>query len=59
MGVPSRQEYIFALRNRSDEALRQLQEARAAGDRAQVKAWTTVFRRINMLRLKAGDDLNQ
>jgi hypothetical protein len=58
MSIPSQREYIASLRERRDEALRHLQEARANGDRAEAKAWATAFRRINMLRLKAGDDMN-
>jgi hypothetical protein len=56
--MPSTPEYIAALRSRAEDALRHLLEARESGDRAKVKAWETAFRRINMLRFKAGDDMN-
>jgi hypothetical protein len=49
---------IANLRARQSEALKHLQQARKDGDRAQAKAWATVFNRVSTLRLRAGDDLN-
>lgn len=53
-----RAELIASLRARHSEALKHLEEARKDGDRSQVKAWTAAFKRISMLRMQAGDDLN-
>lgn len=49
-------ELIASLRARHKDALKHLQQARKDGDRAQAKAWATVFKRISMLRMRAGDD---
>ena len=56
--VPPNPELISSLRARSVEALNHLRQARKVGDAAQAKAWATAFRRINLLRMEAGDDLN-
>ena len=58
MKQPVDAELITSLRARHAEALKQLRQARKAGDRAQAKAWATAFKHISTLREDAGDDPN-
>lgn len=58
MQTPSKDETIDSLRQRHREAMEHLQRARKDGDKAQMRAWATAFKRISTLSFEAGDDMN-
>lgn len=45
---------IGSLFHRKEQALRHIQAAIAKGDKAEIKAWRTAFKRLNEMILEAG-----